>query len=665
LRFAARFVAKIFCKVLVRVRMMLVRYRKGYHPYRIPFLYLAKANTGLQMKIHFSASTMLSASMLALVLYAAPSYSNPQAAPYDAAAIEAKIKLIEKSLAPAFITNKTKRWTIQERMKHYAVPGVSIALINNGKVEWVRAYGVRNVQTKEPVTSDTLFQAASISKPVSALGAMLLVEQGKLALEENVNEKLTSWKLPENSFTQKTPVTLRALLTHTAGTTVHGFRGYSVGEAVPTVPQILDGAKPANSDPVRVDTMPRTQWRYSGGGTTIVQQLVTDVARQPFADYMRERVLVPAGMTRSAYDQPLSKGRAANAASGHIKGEPLAGQWHVYPELAAAGLWTTPRDLATFAIEVQRAASGGANTWLTQATAKQMVSESPPVSGRNRPWAIGFGLDTARGNPRFTHGGSNEGFQCNLVAYVSDGNGLVVMTNGDSGSPLIEEIERAAAFVYGWKELGPPIHTLVALTPAALDAFVGEYEGSDGAAISILRDGEQLAGRAAGMGWDKLHATGAKRFIAEGSQLTVEFTTDANGKSDALSLTTHEGTIRAPRRDGKAFQFATVPIFLRGSMNNWRTANVMQTQGNIAGSTVYATEIELDRGEYEFKFGSEDFNAVDIGGVAANAPAVVGKTSTLALVGSNIKLNIDKKARYTFVLDVKNPLAPTVMIAMK
>jgi CubicO group peptidase (beta-lactamase class C family) len=625
------------------------------------------------MKIRLSASAIFSASMLVFVLHVMPAHSNqpakPQAATSESAAVDAKIKLIETSLAPTFITTETKRWTIQERMRHHAVPGVSIALINNGKVEWVRAYGVRDAKTKDPVTPDTLFQAASISKPVSALGAMLLVEQGKLALDENVNAKLTSWQLPENSLTQATPVTLRALLTHTAGTTVHGFRGYAVDEALPTVPQILDGAKPANSDAVRVDTAPRTKWRYSGGGTTIVQQLMTDVARQPFADYMRERVLVPAGMTRSSYEQPLSSERAANAASGHNKGEPVRGKWHVYPELAAAGLWTTPRDLATFAIEVQRASNGGASTWLKQATAKQMVndtvgdavSKAAGIANGSPPWAIGFGLDTTRGNTRFGHGGSNEGFQCNLVAYVGDGRGIVVMTNGDSGSRLIEEIQHAAAFAYEWKELAPPVHTLVKLTPAALDKFVGEYAGDGGTAISVLRDRGQLFGRATGMGWDKLHATGATRFVTEGSQLTVEFTTDANGKGNALSLTTHEGTTRAVRQDGKDFQFATVPFFLRGSMNNWNTGSTMQVQSG----TIYATEIELDRGDYEFKFGSEDFNAVDLGGVAANASAIVGKPSTLAPVGSNIKLKIEKKARYAFVLDVKNPLAPTVMITVK
>jgi CubicO group peptidase (beta-lactamase class C family) len=617
------------------------------------------------MKIRLSASAICSASMLVLVLHVMPAYSNqpakPQSPTSESAAVDAKIKLIETSLAPAFITSKTKRWTIQERMKHYAVPGVSIALINNGKVEWVRAYGVRDATTKEPVTTDTLFQAASISKPVSALGAMLLVEQGKLVLDENVNAKLTSWKLPETSLTQAAPVTLHALLTHTAGTTVHGFRGYAVDEALPTVPQILDGAKPANGDAVRVDTAPRTKWRYSGGGTTIVQQLMTDVARQPFADYMRERVLVPAGMTRSSYEQPLSSERAANAASGHNKGEPVRGKWRVYPELAAAGLWTTPRDLATFAIEVQRASSGGASTWLKQATAKQMVNDATGIANGRPKWAIGFGLDTTRGNTRFGHGGSNEGFQCNLVAYVGDGRGIVVMTNGDSGSRLIEEIQHAAAFAYEWKELAPPVHTLVKLTPAALDKFVGEYEDDGGTAISILRDRGQLFGRATGMGWDRLHATGASRFVTEGSQLTVEFSTDANGKSKTLSLTTHEGTTHAARQDGKAFQFAPVPFYLRGSMNNWNTGSTMQVQS----STIYATEIELDRGDYEFKFGSEDFNAVDIGGATASASVVLGKRSTLAPVGSNIKLSIKKKARYTFLLDVKNPIAPTVMVTVK
>lgn len=617
------------------------------------------------MKTQTSASAVIFVSTFAIVLQMTSGCSTQPAksgtATSGSVAIDAKIKLVETSLAPAFITTETKRWTIQERMKHYAVPGVSIALINNGRVEWVRAYGVRDAKTKEPVTPDTLFQAASISKPVSALGAMLLVEEGKLALDENVNAKLTSWKLPENVLTEKTPVTLRALLTHTAGTTVHGFRGYSVDEPLPSVPQILDGAKPANSGAVRVDVMPGAAWRYSGGGTTIAQQLVADVARQPFAGYMRERVLVPAGMTRSTYEQPLSSEHAANAASGHNKGEPVRGKWHVYPELAAAGLWTTPRDLATFAIEVQRAASGGSSTWLKQETAKQMVSEASGIANAKRPWAIGFGLDTTRGNTRFGHGGSNEGFRCNLVAYVGDGRGIVVMTNGDEGSRLIEEIQHAAAFVYEWKEMAPPVHTLVTLTPAALDAFAGEYEGEGGMAISVLRDGVQLVGRAAGRGWDRMHATGSTRFITEGSQLTVEFSTDASGKTDALSLTTHNGTVRATRQAGKVFQFATAPFFLRGSMNSWNTSVTMQPQG----STIYAAEIELDRGGHEFKFGSEDFSAVDVGGAGANAPIVLGKPSMLGLVGPNIKLNIEKKARYAFVLDVKNPLAPAVTVTMK
>jgi hypothetical protein len=158
-------------------------------------------------------------------------------------------------------------------------------------------------------------------------------------------------------------------------------------------------------------------------------------------------------------------------------------------------------------------------------------------------------------------------------------------------------------------------------------------------AISILRDRGQLVGRASGMGWDRLHATGATRFVTEGSQITVEFSTDANGKGNALSLTTHEGTTRAARQDGKAFQFAPVPFFLRGSMNNWNMGSAMQPQSG----TVYVTEIELDRGDYEFKFGSADFTAVDIGGATASASVVLGKPLALAPVGSNIKLKIEKK----------------------
>jgi CubicO group peptidase (beta-lactamase class C family) len=242
-----------------------------------------------------------------------------------------------------------------------------VAIIDNYKIAWAGAFGVTAPGGTEPVTTSTLFQAGSISKPVAAVGAMWLVEHGKLSLDEDVNKKLKSWKVPENEFTKDQKVTLRRLMSHSAGLTVHGFPGYAVGAPVPTMVQIFNGEKPANTDPIRVDFVPGTKMRYSGGGVTIEQQLVIDVTGRPFPQFMHDTVLSKIGMTDSYYEQPLPPARAAHTATGaRANGKAVEGKWHIYPEMAAAGLWTTPTDLAKFAIEIALSKQGKANHVLSQ-----------------------------------------------------------------------------------------------------------------------------------------------------------------------------------------------------------------------------------------------------------------------------------------------------------
>jgi CubicO group peptidase (beta-lactamase class C family) len=304
---------------------------------------------------------------------------------------------------------------VPELLQKYKVPGASVAVVSNGKVEWARGYGVA-AEGGPAVTVDTLFQAASISKPVAAMAAMRLVEKGKLALDEDVNLKLRSWKVPGSET-----VTLRRLLSHTAGLTVHGFRGYAPGEPVPTLRQILDGASPANSGAIRVDIPPGSKHRYSGGGYTVLQQLIEDVTGKPFPEAARELVLAPLGMKNSTYEQPLParlRGRAA-----------LAGRCHTHPEMAAAGLWTTPSDLARVILEMQRP-----GRVLKPATVKLMLT---PVMG---DYGLGFGLR----NGSFGHGGANVGFRCMLTGR-RDGRGAVIMTNGDSGGAVAREFLKSIA----------------------------------------------------------------------------------------------------------------------------------------------------------------------------------------------------------------------------
>ena len=231
------------------------------------------------------------------------------------------------------------RLDLQKLMQLYKVPGLSIAVIDNFQIVWTKAYGVIEGGSATPVTSRTLFQAGSISKPVAATGALYLVEQGKLSLDENVNQKLKTWKVPENEFTKNEKVTLRRLMSHSAGLTVHGFPGYDVNDPMPTLVQIFNGETPANTGSIRVDLVPGTQVRYSGGGVTIEQQLMMDVTGKPFPALMREIVLDKIGMTDSSYEQPLRPAQAAMTASGtYPDGKVVHGRWHIYPEMAAAGL---------------------------------------------------------------------------------------------------------------------------------------------------------------------------------------------------------------------------------------------------------------------------------------------------------------------------------------
>jgi CubicO group peptidase (beta-lactamase class C family) len=285
-----------------------------------------------------------------------------------------------------------------------------LAIIQGGRIVEARAYGVTDSGGGKTVDTTTLFQAGSISKSVSALGALHLVEQHKLDLDSDVNATLKTWKVPPNQFTSTKPVTLRELLSHTAGLTVHGFPGYAIDAPKPTLVQVLDSSGPANTAPIRVDAEPGSRWNYSGGGYTVMQQMMLDVTGKTFPEFMRETVLAPLGMVRSTFEQPPAPARAALTAAGHYPdGSEVKGRWHVYPEMAAAGLWTTPSDLARFAIEVQRAYAGRSSKVISQAMAKQMLTDQKDMDG------LGVFLQGAAPGMRFNHNGRDEGFDAMMT----------------------------------------------------------------------------------------------------------------------------------------------------------------------------------------------------------------------------------------------------------
>ncbi len=349
--------------------------------------------------------------------------------------------------------------TLKQMMDAYKIPAMSIAVIDNYQIAWAKGFGVTESGGSTPVSTKTLFQAGSISKPVAAVGAMWLVEHGKLALDEEVNKKLKTWKVPENEFTKDQKVTLRRLMSHTAGLTVHGFPGYAVNETVPTVLQVLNGDGPANNAPVRVSFVPGTKMSYSGGGITIEQLLMIDVTGKPFPQFMQETVLSKIGMADSSYQQPLPPARAALTATGtRNNGNSVEGRWHIYPEMAAAGLWTTPTDLAKFAIEIARSKQGKANHVLSQKSVQEMLTPQTKTEDGKGSVGLAFFLGDGSQPDEFGHDGSDEGFQALLVMYADAGHGIAIMGNSDAFFWVAPYMVESVSKSRNWK-LAPRPHS--------------------------------------------------------------------------------------------------------------------------------------------------------------------------------------------------------------
>jgi CubicO group peptidase (beta-lactamase class C family) len=361
--------------------------------------------------------------------------------------------------------------TLGQLMSVYKDPGFSVAVIDHNRIAWAKGFGVTAPEGSAPVTEHTLFQAASISKPVTAAGVLWLVQHGRLSLDEDVNHKLKSWQVPDNQFTATQKVTLRRILSHNAGLNVHGFDGYAQGQPLPTTQQTLDGLPPANNPPIRVTAIPGSECNYSGGGYTIAGLLMRDVSGQPFAQFMSTHVLLPAGMQESTFQQDLPPTLAAHAATATDQnGTSVQGKWHLYPELAPDGLWTTPTDLAKFAIEIALSARGKTNHILSRPSVREMLTvqchDDPTGAGGT---GLGFALGYQHHPDIFFHNGSNAGFQSVLMMDPDSGWGYVAMANSDNFQPVNRAVFRTLSDKYGWgvasntRNLGDDLNIIHAL----------------------------------------------------------------------------------------------------------------------------------------------------------------------------------------------------------
>lgn len=420
--------------------------------------------------------------LLLVLLTGGPSRdAHAQSTEVSTSDVERHIRRItEGLLVETAVEGVFESGTLQDRMAYYHTPGVSVAVVNNFEIEWARGFGVQQAGGNRRVTEATRFQAGSVSKPTFAVAVMRLVERGELSLDEDVNDYLTSWKVPAVGDWQPR-ITLRELFGHSAGFTVHGFLGYAQSQRVPTLVEVLNGVPPANSAPVRMDMLPGMQYRYSGGGISIAQLAVEDRTGRKLPALAQELIFKPLDMRRSGYDQPLRD--TDNVATGHYPmARPLSGRWHTYPELAAAGLWTTPSDLAKLGISLQRALRGDAGQILTPQIAHEMVTRQP---NRGADVGISFFLEGDGDNARFQHDGWDEGFLTEFVMYVHGGRGAVVMVNSTEEEALIPEIIRAIAREYAWPDFVPVSQQPTGVSADVRQRLAGEYLLEDGVNIVI------------------------------------------------------------------------------------------------------------------------------------------------------------------------------------
>jgi CubicO group peptidase (beta-lactamase class C family) len=351
----------------------------------------------------------------------------------------------ERVASPSVRDIQRSLLSVPDRMAHQHVPGLSVACIHNGIVAWTQTFGVASVGG-EPVAPETLFQASSIGMPVTAVAVLRLVEQGKLNLDADVSQYLSSWKLPTNRFTKQKKVTVRELLSHTAGATVHGFEDYAAGKQVPTLVQVLNGESPANSAPVNIEFLPGSQFRYAGGNYAIIQQILIDVTGETFPHLMQELVLQPLHMVHSTFQQPIPEKLQPLVATPHDKdGNAIEGGPRTSPVMAVGGLWTTPSDLALFALGIQNALAGKPGAIVSPSTADEMLQ---PVLG---DYGLGFSIAGSGSNRYFWHPGATTGFLAVFFAYEK-GDGVVLMSNQQYSKALMLQVIHALAKQYGWTE---------------------------------------------------------------------------------------------------------------------------------------------------------------------------------------------------------------------
>jgi len=454
------------------------------------------------------------------------------------------IKKAETSLTTPVHIDGDSTWSIEERMKHYGIPGVSIAVIHNGKIAWTKGYGLMDTKSKIAVTDKTLFEVSTIGMSLTAYGALRLVDQGKVILNEDINSYLKSWKLPDSEFTKEKKVTIKNLLSHSAGINVHAFSGYTIDAPIPTLVEILNGTPPANSNPVLVDKPLNKDHWLSAGGYTIIQQMMMDVEGKDFPELMNDLVLQPLEMNHSSFNQSLSAEQLKMAATGYLReGAMVNGKRHIYPELASNGLYATAADLAKFVINIQQNLKDeNWNKGLSKEMTELMVT--PSAKSRYGQYGHGFNIYNKKDNVYFDHHGWGTGFYSRMTAHRDHGYGVVVLTNRPIPD-FVFEVFRSVALAYEWDKY-VPVHKKMQVEQSLANKITGRYKDNRGIVEVFQKDGQLYYKNIEKLEAEELVKVSDSSFVRRNSTYPIQFKLNPeNGTVNLLYINRNDGTIAA------------------------------------------------------------------------------------------------------------------------
>jgi CubicO group peptidase (beta-lactamase class C family) len=447
--------------------------------------------------------------------------------------VRERILRVEKSLAGGIWIKGEQLWSLKDRMQYYSVMGLSIAVVNNYKIEWAKGYGYADTTENRFVTANTLFQAGSVSKSVNAIGILKLVNDKKIDLNTDINSYLNSWKFNYDSISNGKKITPIQLISHTSGLSIWGFDGYDRGDTIPTIIEILEGKKPANSPPIRSIFEPGLKFQYSGGGSTVSQLMIADVAKMSYDKFMLDNVLKPIGMTNSFFGTPLKINKIQALATAYSpSGAELPGKYKIHPEMAAAGLWTTPTDISKFIIESQLSYEGKSNKILSKEIARLMLDPYIVTNNSVLPKNGGLGvfIEEKNGKKYFLHKGGNAGFVCIYYGSMEGGKGVAVMINSNNDK-ILQEVVNSVSQVYDWDGFYIPIiKTLNSVGETVLESYAGNYEFAPNVILTITKVGNHLQAKATGFKEFEVFPETESKFFAKDFNAEIEFLKDDENK---------------------------------------------------------------------------------------------------------------------------------------